>query len=148
MVLLDPSPIPNLHLTTVPVQERSPDDRYPSLHTVHKARDDVYQWCKSRVIEWYTSSQALSVGNKWREPGCTHIHEGQNTYFVILDPQAAGQRAARDIYFGMFFVWTVTTELNHPLYTKSLSADNDRIDWYSVIHKSLDFSCPGLHYIL
>ena len=42
MVLLDPSPIPNLHLTTVPVQERSPDNCYPSLYMVHEARDDVY----------------------------------------------------------------------------------------------------------
>ena len=42
IVLLDPSPTPNLCLVTVQVQERAPDIHYPPLYMAHEAWDDVH----------------------------------------------------------------------------------------------------------
>ena len=49
--------------------------------------------------QMYTSSQTLSVGDKWWETGHTRkpqASKGHTTNFQTLDPQPVGQQAACD----------------------------------------------------
>ena len=58
-----------------------------------EARDDVYQWCKSYIIEGYTSHWALSVGDKWWEMGHSQDEQAkaQTLKFLnFLGPQVVG----------------------------------------------------------
>ena len=81
--------------------ERAQDDHYPPLYVAHEARDDVHRWFKGCVIEHYTSSEALSVGNKWWETGHTckvQACKDHTTEFWNFRFPGCGQQAAHDTY--------------------------------------------------
>ena len=67
MVLLDSSPTLTLSSCCSSSGRRAPDDSYLALYMVCEFQDDVHWWHKGCIIEHHTSSQTLSVGDKWWE---------------------------------------------------------------------------------
>ena len=102
MVLLDPSPTPNLHPVTVQVQEREPQmiitlpynsRAKPGMTYTNDTRAvSLNITCHHRPLAWETSGGKLGTLASYRHARAILPN------FETLDPRVAGQRAARDIY--------------------------------------------------
>ena len=108
MVLLDPSPTPNLHPVTVQVQESAPDDCYlPYIWHVKPVMmytDDTRVassnvTCHHRFLAWEISGRKLGTLTSYRHARVILPN------FETLDPQVMGQHSVCDIYLCLAPSW-------------------------------------------
>ena len=102
MVLLDPSPTPNLHPVTVQVQEREPQMIVTLPYILHMKSGMMYTndaMAASSNITYHHRplAQETSGGKLGTLTSYRHVRAIVPN-FEILDPRVMGQRAARDIY--------------------------------------------------